>query len=83
MNYNLQQIFLDISKKIKDERLRRGISQSQAGDMIGISQSQYSKKEGLLKEQNFTIPEIFAICTELNIDFYEVIKKIEQPSADE
>ena len=69
----LQALFLRVSERLKKARLQHDLSQTQAAELLDISQSQYSKKERLDGTQRFTLEEIMAICDAMGLDFLEVI----------
>lgn len=57
----------DISLAISNERIRRGMNQSEFSKLLGVSQTQVSKWEN--SDVNFTIKKLSEIATKLNMKF--------------
>lgn len=72
---------LTTSDKVKMMRKRRGMSQSDMADMLGMVQTNYSAKErGRYK---FTIEEIIETCEKLGFDINFVFSNMPLDIADE
>jgi len=63
---NSQEKMTYFLKLIKAERMKRNYSQEKAGDFIGCSQTNYSKKEKGLAP--FTLLEFLTICEKLGLE---------------
>lgn len=68
----MSRLFFDLLGKIQEGRIKEGLSQTEAGKLIGCNQSQYGKKER--GTQQFTLAE-FCILAEA-FDKVEAIVEI-------
>lgn len=66
-------VIADISEKITEERISRGMTQKQFAEFMGVTQGMVSKWES--SEYNFTIESLANIFDKLNLDFNFEINK--------
>lgn len=67
------QIMVKISIKILEERKKRGMSQNEFADFMGVSQSMIAKWES--GQYNFTFKKLAEIIAKLDINFEIVFSK--------
>jgi transcriptional regulator with XRE-family HTH domain len=78
MIINNSERYKNIGIKIAENRTRRGLTQQQLADRIGISKSYLSKIESPNTVKSFSLDVLFSISDELGIkitDLFEDVKK--------
>jgi transcriptional regulator with XRE-family HTH domain len=70
--------YRQIAKRIVDYRIRRGLSQEELADKIGISKSYLSKIEAPNSTKAFSLDVLFAIADGLDIEVIKFFMPIEE-----
>ncbi|BBB92264.1 MAG TPA: helix-turn-helix transcriptional regulator [Methylomusa anaerophila] len=70
--------YRQIAKKIVHYRIRKGLSQDELADKIGISKSYLSKIEAPGSTKAFSLDVLFAIADGLDVDVIKFFMPIEE-----
>lgn len=70
--------YRQIAKKIVHYRMRKGLSQDELADKIGISKSYLSKIEAPNSTKAYSLDVLFAIADGLEVDVIEFFMPIEE-----
>lgn len=71
---NKRQLLIKFGKKVREERLRKGLSQEALADIAGVHRTYIGMIER--GEKNITLSNIEKIAKALNIKIYELIKTL-------
>lgn len=77
MKSSYDERYRQIARKIAHYRIRRGLSQEELADKIGISKSYLSKIEAPNSTKAFSLDVLFAIADGLGLDVVEFFMPIE------
>ncbi|MCK4422327.1 helix-turn-helix transcriptional regulator [candidate division WOR-3 bacterium] len=71
---NKRQLLIKFGKKVREERLKKGLSQEALADIAGVHRTYIGMIER--GEKNITLSNIEKIAKALNIKIYELIKTL-------